>query len=96
MVPYLSPGPDGARSTIRFEAAIGGVQECEARIFIEKALLDPAKRAKLGEETATRIQKLLDERTRVILWGTYPQGWQERAEALFDVAAEVRRLTGSD
>lgn len=96
MVPYLSPGPDGARSTIRLEAAIGGVQECEARIFIEKALLNPAKRAALGDETAARIQKLLDERTRVILWGTYPQDWQERAEALFEAAAEVQRLAGSD
>jgi len=43
-----------------------GVQEAEARIFIEKALDDPAKRAKLGDELAKRAQELLDERVREI------------------------------
>ena len=62
--PLLATGPAGPVSTSRFEMFREGLQECEARIFIEKALLDPAKRKKLGEELAGRCQELLDERVR--------------------------------
>ncbi|MFO7899279.1 MAG: DUF6067 family protein [Planctomycetota bacterium] len=92
MPPYLSPGPDGARSTARFEMIIEGVQECEARIFVEKALLDKGKRARLGDERAGRLQALLDERTRFLIWNMYPFGWQDRSARLFDAAAEVARV----
>jgi len=61
---FLAPGPDGALPTVRFEMMLEGVQECEARIFIEKALLDEAKKAQLGEELAKRAQEVLDERVR--------------------------------
>jgi hypothetical protein len=64
--PYISPGPDGALATIRFEMLREGIQECEARIFIEKALLDEAKKAKLGDK-AKEFQDLLDERVRFVL-----------------------------
>jgi len=67
MTPYLYPGADGALSTVRFEMLREGVQECEARIFIEKALLSPASRARMGDERAARIQALLDERVGAIL-----------------------------
>ena len=43
-----------------------GLQECEARIFIEKALTDSAKRAKLTDALANRVQQLLDDRWRSI------------------------------
>jgi len=46
-----------------------GVQECEARIFIERALTSPALRTKLGDELATNCQEILDERTRAFLRG---------------------------
>ena len=39
-----------------------GIQECEARIFIEKALFDEKLRAKLDEELAARCRKTLDDR----------------------------------
>ena len=65
---YLAPGPKGALATVRFEMMREGLQECEARIFIEKALLDEALSAKLGEELAQRCQAILDERTRYNLW----------------------------
>jgi hypothetical protein len=101
MRPYLQPGPTGAVGTVRFEMVIEGLQECEARIFIEKALLDKEQRARLGEERATRLQSLLDERTRrhawdagtkFAFWTSYMQGWETRSRLLFDAAAEA----GSD
>ncbi len=66
---WLEPGPKGAVSTVRFEMLREALQECEARIFIEKALLDEEAKAMLGEKLARRCQALLDERTRCNLWG---------------------------
>jgi len=60
----LAPGERGPIATARFEVMREGIQEGEARIFIEKALLDPARRAKLGDQLAIRCQAVLDERTR--------------------------------
>jgi hypothetical protein len=93
----LAPGPAGAQSTARFEMLIENVQACEARIFVERALLEA--RDRLGESLATRCQKILDERTRYIRWAYvadgatwlwYPaSGWQARIQALFAAAADV-------
>ena len=58
----LAPGPDGPASTGQLEVFREGVQECEARIFIEDALTDEGKRAKLGRELSDRCQAALDER----------------------------------
>ncbi|MBM4030679.1 MAG: hypothetical protein FJ291_02715 [Planctomycetes bacterium] len=63
----LFPGKDGPLATVRFEAMRLGIQEAEARIFIEKALDNGATRAKLGEELATRAQGLLDQRVLKII-----------------------------
>ena len=63
----LAPGPDGPVATARLEMMREGVQECEARIFIEQALLDEKLRARLGDDLAARCQALLDERVRVML-----------------------------
>lgn len=65
--PYLYPGPKGALATVRFEMMREGIQECEARIFIEKALLDTTMNGKLGEALATKCQELLDNRVRALL-----------------------------
>ncbi len=65
---WLAPGPEGTVSTVMFDMAREGIQECEARIFIEKALLDDKLRAKLGEDLAQECQALLDERTRYLAW----------------------------
>jgi hypothetical protein len=62
----LEAGQDGPVGTARFEILREGLQECEARIFIEQALLDDARRAELGEALATRCQDLLDARARNI------------------------------
>ncbi|MFH0980829.1 MAG: hypothetical protein V2A79_04750, partial [Planctomycetota bacterium] len=86
----LSPGPDGALSTARLEAIREGAEENEARFFLEKALADPARKTRLGEDLAARCQEILDERTRDCLW-TRTDGWQERPARLFLMAAEAAR-----
>jgi len=63
------PGPDGALPTARFEQLREGVQACEARIFIEQALLDEAKRRAMGEDLAARCQAELDARILYSLRG---------------------------
>jgi hypothetical protein len=57
----LEPGADGPLAMARLIAVQQGVQECEARIYIEDALLnkDLAKRA---PDLAKRCQEALDER----------------------------------
>jgi len=63
----LFPAKDGPVATVRFEALRLGNQETEARILIERALADPQKRARLGDDLAGRAQRLLDERVARIL-----------------------------
>ena len=58
----VSPGPNGPLPTERFENVREGMQECEARAFIEKALIDPTQRARLGDDLAKRLEALLDAR----------------------------------
>lgn len=93
----MTPGPDGALPTVRFEMIRAAAQQVEARSRIEKALLDPAARDRLGEARAARLQQLLDERTRAIIYATrngwlwfLSSGWQARDDALFAAAAEVQ------
>jgi hypothetical protein len=61
---WLGPGTDGPVATERFEVGVEGIQECEARIFIEQVLGDEALKAKLGEKLAAECLEILDERTR--------------------------------
>jgi hypothetical protein len=60
----LAPGKSGAVPTARFEVLREGLQECEARIAIDKALVNADKKAKLGPEVAEKAQDLLDQRVR--------------------------------
>ena len=110
MTPYLAPGPEGALGSVRFEMLCEGVQECEARIFIEKALLADKGHRKIivvGEppaETAARLQALLDKRTRSIIASGGNLGaqwcaasaWQDRSEQLFAAAAEVTKALSEE
>jgi len=68
----LAPGPDGPVATQRFEAFREGLQECEARIFIERALADEAARAALPAELIARCDRILDERTLAMWRGMSP------------------------
>jgi hypothetical protein len=101
----VSPGEDGPLATERFENYREGIQAAEARIYLEKALLDPAQKARLGEELAARAQEVLDERVRAIrraaaamgcyiTWKHYVAGSSERSARLWAAAAEVAGKLG--
>ncbi len=93
----LAPGRNGPVATARFEAFREGLQETEARIFIEKALTNPELKNALGEDLAARAQKELDDRSLAIehsrrseegrIW--YAQTALERTRRLYALAAEV-------
>ncbi|MGA2621717.1 MAG: glycoside hydrolase domain-containing protein [Thermoguttaceae bacterium] len=57
---FLKPGPDGALSGHGFEMLREGVEECEARMFIERAILDK----KISGDLAEKCQEALDDRLR--------------------------------
>ncbi|OGF44959.1 MAG: hypothetical protein A2231_08635 [Candidatus Firestonebacteria bacterium RIFOXYA2_FULL_40_8] len=63
----LGSGPDGAISTARYEMMREGIQECEARIAMEK-LIDGNK---LNASQAKRCEKILADRNEAIYWGFY-------------------------
>ena len=99
----LAPGEDGPLSSMRLEAIREGIQENEARFFLEQLLADPDSTARLGEDLTARCRELLAERvracspdldmrrTRVI----YNSGFQDRRRRLFDLAAEAAARIGN-
>ena len=58
----LNPGPDGPVASARYELLREGIQQCEARIDIERVLTDDALKAKLDPALASEAQNLLRER----------------------------------
>jgi hypothetical protein len=103
-IPYvLGKGREGPVATVRSEAFREGLQESEARIYIEKALLDDGARGLLGDDLLKRCRQALDERIRLCVnndpvgdsepW-FISSGWNERSEALFGLAGEVARKYG--
>lgn len=108
--PLLAAEPTGPVATVRYEALRLGTQEAEARIYIEKALLDNAKRAKVGDALAKRCLEVLDDRVAAILrasvdngvscmassvsWLSYAGTVPERSAKLYQVAAEVQQALG--
>jgi hypothetical protein len=91
----LWPGRDGAESSARFEALLEGIQETEARIFLEQAL----DRGGLNPALADRVRKLLAGRavessfflgnSIIYCMEEYHYRWQERAREIYQAAAEV-------
>ncbi len=94
----VAPGRNGPLSTIRLELLRATAQECEVRILLERALLDPAWKARLGDARAKRCQDALDERQRELIaccqswWCFNAEAWEERARALYDLAADVAHV----
>ena len=92
--------PDGGKAapTVRFEMIRENIEECEARIFLEKLLT--AKPCPLEEALARKGQDLLDERAR---WhrvsgiaadcaASWPySGWEDRTRRLYEIAAEAAK-----
>lgn len=91
MTPYLYPGAKGACGSIRLEMLREGVQDCEARIAIEKVLIDKAKAPALGD-LATSAQAVLDERPTTFTVKEFNAAdfdWQAASVKLFNTAGEV-------
>ena len=65
----LARGEKAPVATARFEMMREGIQECEARIFIEHALTNKTLRGKLGDDLTQRCQEILDTRARFIRRG---------------------------
>jgi hypothetical protein len=63
----LAPGPDGAMASTRLELMREGLQECEARIFLERALADDASRTRLGSDLAQKCEELLVARNHALM-----------------------------
>ena len=101
----LAPGPDGPIATARLEMLREGLQETEAKILLEKALADPARKSALGPDLAARCERLLETRflalvgLREVNYGRTPMVnlWyashiREQSDALYALAAEVSRV----
>jgi len=99
---FLASGKNGAIPSVHFAAMREGVQNCEARIFIEKILLDTGLRGKLGEALAARAQKVLDERTWIMAHCSRDAAWffgtgfTERQNKLYGVAADVAKALAKE
>jgi hypothetical protein len=95
------PGPKGAEPSARYEALLEGIQECEARIFLEQA----EDRGLLSDAMAARVKDtLLDYLHHYCLWPQlrsdtvydYIHDWQGDSRKLFRLAAEVAGIVGVD
>ena len=64
----VGPGKDGPVPTCRTRMLQEGLQEAEARIFVQNAILDEDKKAKLGTDLARRCKEACDERTRMFTY----------------------------
>ncbi len=98
----LAPGRDGAVPTVRFEMLRAGLQESEARIAVEKVLVDPKLKSQIDRKLVERAFALLDERNWMLAavgdngpgWPWFLPGAQERSGRLYELAAEVARAAG--
>jgi hypothetical protein len=96
------PGPDGAVATVRFQMLREGVQECEARIQIEKALLadklDPQTRkavedfllAWLRTKWDVPDERRQDGRLNSRVWAV-GERWQDNTARLYELAGRATR-----
>jgi len=86
----LWPGPDGGESSARLEAMIEGLQELEARTFVEQTL----DRGILSPEQARRVPEQLARHYK----GTFAVGqdWQARSKAMYQLASEVAAIIPLD
>jgi len=100
----VAPGPDGPIGTARLEMLREGMQECEARIAIEKALVARRLPADLAAECAALLAERIRAREKdghftashgakpstlgARLWGV-AKDWRELTGRLFELAGRV-------
>ncbi|HET6427030.1 MAG TPA: NPCBM/NEW2 domain-containing protein [Phycisphaerae bacterium] len=98
----LWPGAAGVDSSARNEAMLEGLQEAEARIFLEQAV----DRGVLGDERGAEVETILREHflsTAHICAGAQDvgamdvtNGWRGRSRRLYAAAAKVAAVVGLD
>jgi hypothetical protein len=105
VIPFiLAPGVKHAVPCPRLQLMRESLQEAEARIFVQDALLDQDKCARLGDELAKRCREICNERTQ---WFRYisafcglgahedyfrvlsKRTWEEHSEKLYQAASDV-------
>jgi hypothetical protein len=103
----LAPGKDGPVPSRRYQMLREAVQEAEARITVQEALLDPAAKARLGPDLAARAEQLCYDRSQWLrhiseYWAynvnlriTAPGDIQRRSRALYDLAGEIGLALGA-
>jgi hypothetical protein len=84
----LAPGRKGPIVTERYEALREGVQQCEAILFLQRAL----DAGTVGRDLAARVEKYLNHRGKAFIEG-WKTGRVARDARLFALCAEV--ATGS-
>ena len=105
MVAVTAPGERGPIRTVRYEMLREGLQECEARIAIEKALVAGTVEPALAEECVELLKKRIDvqqkegklftgeQKMRGRTPGDFLWGvsprWQDLSQRLFDLAGRV-------
>lgn len=57
-----APGPRGALATTRFEMLLEGIQDAEARITVERVLVDDRLRQRLPPDLAAEMEAFLQQR----------------------------------
>jgi len=60
----LGPGKTAPIPTARYEMIREGVEEAEARVFVQNAILDEGSRSRLGAALAAKCKAVCDDRTR--------------------------------
>jgi len=93
----LWPGEKGPEGSARLDALIEGIQETEARIFLEQALARGGLPAELTGRIRARLRRRSQATARILsstsghqhdyCW----QGWRERSGALYRLAADVAK-----
>lgn len=101
-VQTLWPGAEGVESSVRNETMLEGIQEAEARIFLEQAL----DRKVLPDALAKEVERVLTDHFRSTLHlpvaYTDPAtmdmhgNWQGRSRLLFRAAAKAAKQVGLD
>jgi hypothetical protein len=85
----LAPGPDGPVTSMMFENARESIQNAEAVIALQKAVLNK----KLTDDQIKEVWKVLDERIyamRIYTLGLGKAGWQERDRKLYELISKLK------
>ena len=105
----LAPGPERPEPTVRFQLMREALQEAEARIFVQEALMDKAKLAKLSPELAARSREVCLAQLTVLRYFSQfsqvqvkceyervfsQQQWEGFSEKLYEAAGEISKTLG--